>query len=227
MAAPRHSHPHLCHAHSLLPANTLGPSWDPRRSCVRLILGAAASSSCSGLRQRCRGAGAAARGDVPCHVPISSAPRDPRWDVLGGGQAGQLQARPRWSLCGAGGAQALREVSPGGSSAGRLQHRGAPCCPDKRARLRQAGCGCGPVIAPAPALPLILPAPFCSARALPTPFSAWCICKTHEDLGWLRTQGLCLLHAAHPVLQHSRTGGTSQRGGRRCQQPCKHRNDLV
>lgn len=130
VAAPRHSHPHLCHAHSLLPANTLGSSWDPRRSCVRLILGAAASSSCSGLRQRCRGAGAAARGDVPCHVPISSAPRDPRWDVPGGGQAGQLQARPCWSLCGAGGAQA--RVS------GRQQRRQA-AAPWGSSLPRQAG----------------------------------------------------------------------------------------
>lgn len=104
-------------------------------------------------------------------------------------------------------------MSPGGSSAGRLQCHGAPRCPDKRARLRQARCGCSPVTAPAPALPQTLPAPSHLARALPTPSNASCICKTHEDRGWLHAQGLCLHRAAQPVLQRSRTGGTSRGEG--------------
>lgn len=223
VAAPRHSHPHLCHAHSSLPANTPGPSQDPRRSCVRLSLGAAASSSCSGLRQGCRGAGAAARGEVPCHVPISSALRPQVGCARGGpGRAAASQTVQVTAWCRRGSGTCLQEAAAQAGCS-----RGAPRCPDKRARLRQAGCGCGPITAPAPDLLLILPAPSCSARALPTPFSARCICKTHEDLGWLHTRGWCLLHAAHPVLQRSGTGGTSQRGGQRCQRPCKHRNDLV
>lgn len=220
MAAPRDSRPHLCHAHSLLPANTPGPSWAPRCSCARLSLQAAASSSRSGLRQRRRGAGAAAWGKVPCHVPISSAPRDPRWDVPGGGQAGQLQARPCWSLRDVGWAQACVP---------RRQQRRQAAAPWGSSLPRQAGSSqtsqvwMQPRHCPSSSSP---PNPSCTLSfGTCPPHTFQCIVYLQNPRGSWMVACTRLVpppcSSACPAAQEDRWHLTG--GGRRCQGPCKHR----